>query len=123
MNYYIEEEGSLDMHWLLENVFSISSGNDIIDITVDGENYKIDEEEKERLYNDLLSIHFPHTDEEYEMMNGMYLRSDLIKINIKTKSRTLNFVFYPNNRILKIDEKGVYSLFTIISDNYFESGK
>ena len=121
VNYSIEEEGTLDMHWLLENVFSISSGNDIIDIIVNGETFKINEEDKEKLYNDLLSIHVPHTDEEHIMLAGIYERSDLIKINIKTKSRTLNFVFHPNNRILKIDERGVYSLFTILSENYLSN--
>ena len=63
-NYYIEDNGSINMKWLLNNIFSVSSGKDILSVTVEGKSFNADEALKERLYNDLLSLHYPHTDEE-----------------------------------------------------------
>lgn len=117
-NYYIEDNGSIDMKWLLKNVFSISSGKDILGVTVDGSSVKTDEAMKDKLYSDLLSLHFPHTDEEKTVMERMYPSSDIRKISIRVKNKTLNFVLYPYDRYLKLDEGGVYSLFTVLSDDY-----
>lgn len=121
VNYNIKENGNLDIHWILENVFSLDSGKDIIDITLDNAKYTLDDEEKEKLYNDLLSLSYPHSDEDKLILEDMHGRPELIKMTINTKNNTLNFVFYPDKKILKLDKNGVYSLFTIISDNYFSN--
>ena len=121
VNYNIKENSNLDIHWILENVFSLGSGNDIIDITLDNVKYTLDDEEKEKLYNDLLSLSYPHSDEDKIILEDMHERPELIKMTIHTKINSLNFVFYPDKKILKLDENGVYSLFTIISDNYFSN--
>ena len=121
INYNILENSNLDIHWILEKVFSLSSGNDIIDITLDNTKYTLNEEKKEKLYNDLLSLHYPYSDEDKLIMEDMHGRPELIKMNINTKSNSLNFTFYPDKNILKLDERGVYSLFTKISDNYLSN--
>ncbi len=117
-NYFIEDNSSINMQWLLNNVFSISSGKDILSVTVDRRSFNANEAQKERLYNDLLSLHYPHTDEEKTIMENMSVISNFREINIETEDQTLNFLLYPSNNYLKFDS-GVYSLFTILSNDYF----
>ena len=47
------------------------------------------------------------------------LKSDSMKISIDTEKQTLNFLLYPSDNYLKLDEGGVYSLFIVLPDNYF----
>jgi len=121
VNYKIEENCNLDIHWIIKNIFSINSENDIIDIMIDDNVYKIDNDKKEKLYNDLLSLKYPVTEEELMIMENISVHyTELPKIKIRTKNETLNFVIEKNNNILKLDE-GVYSFFTVMTDNYFQS--
>ena len=73
INYSFENGTKLDIHWIMENVFSIGSANDIISITINGYEYQLDKKAKEKLYNDLLSLKYPVTDEELNIMENMSL--------------------------------------------------
>lgn len=121
VNYKIEENCDLDIHWIIKNIFSINSENDIIDIMIDDNAYKIDNDKKEKLYNDLLSLKYPVTEEDLMIMENISVHyTELHKIKIRTKNETLNFVIDQDNNILKLDE-GVYSFFTVMTDNYFQA--
>lgn len=122
VNYKIEENCNLDIHWVMENVFSIGSVNDIISININGYEYQLDKKTKEKLYNDLLSLKYPVTDEELNIMENMSLNySELKKVTIKTiDNAKINFVIDQDNNILKLDE-GLYSFFTVMTDNYFHA--
>ena len=119
INYHIEEGSNVDIQWLMNNIFSINSESDIINIAIDDEVYELNENQKKKLYNYMLSLKYPQTDEELSLLEQMSVNcSELKKMNINAKNGNINFIIDQNQNLLKLDEE-IYSFFTIMSDNEF----
>ncbi|MCR5601187.1 MAG: hypothetical protein K6G33_10665 [Ruminococcus sp.] len=119
VSYSFDETEPSDISWIIENVFSIGSKDDIKNAAINGEVRELDEGQKEKLYNYLLALTYPRSDEEMSLMEEMSVNySELTKFDINTKNGTLNFIIDTKNNILKLDE-GAYSLFTVMTDDEF----
>lgn len=117
VSYSFDEGDDKNVSWIVENVFSISSKEDIKNITINGEVCELNNSQKEKLYNKLLALKYPKSDKELSLMEEMSVNySELIKMNINTENGTLNFVIDPSSKVLKLDED-VYSLFSVMTDD------
>lgn len=122
-DYYFDEDATLDMSWIVENVFSIGSKDDIKNITVNDVVCELDDSQKEMLYHKFLELKFPRTDEEQSWMEDISVKkfesdyAELIKLNINTEHETHHFMIDPDSKVFRLDENNVYSLFAVLTDD------
>lgn len=121
INYSFDEENLKDMKWIVENVFEISSASDIKKITVNDQERKLDDSQKAKLYNYLLELKYPKSDNEFSLLEKIQSDTDIVKINIITENDTLQFLIHPDDNVLQLNEERVYSLFTIMQDKEFNN--
>lgn len=125
-NYSFDEGAALNSGWIVENIFSIRSKEDIKNLTVNDKICELNDSQKEMLYLKLLELKWPRTDEEQSWMEDISVKkvendyAELIKLNINTENETFHFMIDRDSKVFRLDEN-VYSLFSIMTDDEFNN--
>ncbi len=121
VSYSFDDNDDKNMKWIAENVFAIGSAEDIKSMTIDDEEFELDDSRKEKLYNYILALKSPQSDEELSLIEGIYGSSETVKLSVNTPKDTVEFLLYPNENVLQLNEGKIYSLFTVMTDDEFSN--
>lgn len=121
VSYSFDDNDDKNMKWIAENVFAIGSIDDIKNITINDEERELNDGQKEKLYNYILALKNAQSDEEMSLLEGIYGSSETVKLSVCTPKDTVEFLLYPNENVLQLNEGKVYALFTVMTDDEFSN--